>query len=570
MSDGRPSRRTFLQGAGAVVGASALGAKLPFPAASEPSAAAPGVGASGLTGIEHVVVLMLENRSFDNVLGWLYDPANAAPFDVVPGGQTFDGLSGKVLSNPVPPDLGGGTASPGTETVTWYPDPDPGEVFADVYEQLFDTDSVGDPNRADVPGMQGFVNNYARTIAEHNALHPPGTDPRIIMNGFRPPSISNMAGLANAFGVCDQWYSSIPTQTFCNRSFVHAGTSSGYVNNLWKTGSAPWDVGVFLNETPTIFNLLEAAQLRWRIYHAGSLAFCMSFLTQHALTPYATPVDSATNRFFPLTQFFADVATPGPGGLPNYSFIEPNYLTSKKYGPENDGHPNPPYNLFAAPSNLLWADKLVGEVYAALRASPNWESTLLMITFDEHGGCYDHVPPGPTVSPDGVVVPANEPGGSGFAFARLGLRVPTILVSPRIDAGLVAHTQFEHTSIIKTVINALDVRGPNDQPATLLAREAAASDVGVVLTLDTPRTDDVVLPSTPEPFFDPTVERPLTPLQSDIVAAGAALLERFGVPLPFRWTELETTQEATDELDGRFEALRSRGQAVPAEPTFTG
>jgi phospholipase C len=242
---------------------------------------------------------------------------------------------------------------------------------------------------------------------------------------------------------------------------------------------------------------------------------------------------------------------------------------------------HPPVNaLFTgmqadSPSSLLGGEKLLATVYDAIRSSSsesgsNAYNTMLLVTFDEHGGCYDHVPPGPTVSPDDVVIPADQPGGSGFEFARLGLRVPTILVSPRIEAGLVAHTAFDHTSIIKTVINAFDVRGPNDQPATLLAREAAATDVSALLTLDPPRTDDVVLPNTPDPLFDPDVPRELSPLQSDLVAAAAALLERFGAPLPYKWTELGTTQEATDELDERFEALRNRPRAVPADPTFTG
>ena len=558
-----------MQGAGSVVGASALGARLSLSGADEHAFGVGEAAANGLAGIEHVVVMMLENRSFDNVLGWLYDPANASPFQSAPFGQPFEGLSGKVLSNPVPAALGGGTASPGAETTTWYPDPDPGELFADVFEQLFNTQDIPDPNRSDPPGMQGFVNNYARTIALYNAAFPPGTDPRIIMNGFRPATLPVMSALANGFGVCDHWYSSIPTQTFCNRSFVHAGTSSGYVNNSWKIGPHPWDVGVFLNRTTTVFNLLEAARKSWRIYYAGSLAFCNSLLTQHAITPYLTN-DTATNRFFRLQQFFSDVATTGPGGLPSYSFIEPNYFSSTKYGPENDGHPNPPYNLIDGPSNLLQADQLVGDVYRALRQSPNWDSTLLMITFDEHGGCYDHVPPPPTVSPDGTVIPISEPGGSGFAFGRLGVRVPTILVSPRIEPGKVLNTTFDHTSIIKTVINALDVQGGSGQPATLLGREAVANDVSGALTLALPRTDTVSLPLTAPPPFDATVERPLTPFQSDKAAAAAALLERFGAPLPYHWTELTTTEEATAELDERFEALRDRGPAVPPAPTFTG
>lgn len=569
MSPDDLTRRRFLQGVGSVVGGSALGASVPLFGAGEPAVATSQVTANGFAGVEHVVVLMLENRSFDNVVGWLYDPANAPPFNSVPAGQSFDGLSGKVLSNPVPAGLGGGTASPGTETVLWYPDPDPGELFADIFEQLFDTQTVLDPNRTDVPGMQGFINNYARTIADYNAAHPPGTDPRVIMNGFRPVTLPALSTLAHSYGVCDHWFASIPTQTFCNRSFVHAGTSSGYVNNSWKTGSEPWDVGVFLNETPTVFDLLEAAGKSWRIYYPGSLAFCNSFLTQRALTPYLTN-NPATNRFFRMSQFFTDVQSTGPGGLPSYSFIEPNYVSSTEYGPENDGHPNPPYNLIDGPSNLLRADQLVADVYAAIRQGPNWDSTLLMITFDEHGGCYDHVPPGPTVSPDGKVIPISEPGGSGFAFARLGVRVPTILVSPRIEAGKVVNTQFDHTSVIKTVINALDVQDGSGQPATLLAREIAANDVSGALTLATPRTDTVTFPLTAVPSFDASVARPLSPIQSDMVAAAAALLERFGVPLPYNWTELTTTEAATAELDERFEALRNRGQAAPVTPKFTG
>ncbi|MFO7589705.1 MAG: alkaline phosphatase family protein, partial [Acidimicrobiia bacterium] len=498
MTTDRPTRRRFLQTAGAVVGAGALGTRLPGFGVGEHAAVAAQTTASGFAGVEHVVVLMLENRSFDNVLGWLYDPANAPPFNAVPAGQSFDGLSGKVLSNPVPASLGGGTASPGTETVLWYPDPDPGELFADIFEQLFDTQNILDPNRTDVPGMQGFVNNYARTIAAYNAANPPGTDPRIIMNGFRPATLPAMSTLAHGYGVCDHWFASIPTQTFCNRSFVHAGTSSGYVNNAWKIGPNPWDVGVFQNHTTTVFNLLEAAGKSWRIYYPGSLAFCNSFITQSALTPYLTN-DPATNRFFRMSQFFTDVQSTGPAGLPSYSFIEPNYVSSQKYGPENDGHPNPPYNLIDGPSNLLRADQLVADVYSAIRQSPNWDSTLLMITFDEHGGCYDHVPPGPTVSPDGTVIPISEPGGSDFAFARLGVRVPALLVSPRIEAGKVINTQFDHTSVIKTVINALGVQDGSGQPATLLAREIAANDVSGALTLPAPRTDMVTLPPTPVP-----------------------------------------------------------------------
>ena len=560
-----------------------LGGSISRFAAQESAFAAGDAAASGLAGIEHIVVLMMENRSFDNVLGWLYDAANAPPFDQVPAGQVFDGLSGKTLSNPVP---GGGVAMPALETVLSYPNPDPGELFADVYASLFNTTDPPIPNRTDPPGMQGFVTNYAAIVADYNAKHssnPIPTDPRIIMNGYAPATLPVVGALANGYAVCDHWFSSIPSQTFCNRSFVHAGTSSGYVNNSWKTGPEPWDVGIFSNATSTIYNLLEAAHVSWKIYYGGSLAFCNAFLTQQAITHYATN-DPATNRFSPMPQFYADAAAPagatGPGSLPSYSFIEPHFLSSSQYGPENDGHP--PYNPIEidGPSNLLRAELLIHDVYTALRNSPNWNSTLLVITSDEHGGCYDHVPPPLTVSPDGKVVPTSQPGGSGFEFTRLGVRVPTILVSPLIAQGAVINTTFDHTSIIKTVINRFGLQDGSGQPATLLAREAAASDVSEAITLPTPRTDTVpfqlplALTLTAPPAFDPTIERPLSDFQSDLVAAAAALLERCGTALPYNWTDLTTTEAATQELDARIEALRAKNTCQPpppvVEPTFTG
>lgn len=263
MPTDRTSRRKFLQGAGAVVGASAIAGRFPLSGASDAAFGSVAAASAGLADTDHLVVLMMENRSFDNIVGWLYDSGS------VPGGQPFDGLAGKVLSNPVP---GGGTASPGKETVLHYPNPAPGELFDDVYASLFNTTDLPMPNRTDVPGMQGFVNNYAAVVADYNSKHtvtPINTDPRLIMNGYAPATLPVLNGLASAYAVCDHWFSSIPTQTFCNRSFVHAGTSSGYVNDKWSTGPKPWDVGVFSNATPTIYNLLEAAGVSWKIYYGG-------------------------------------------------------------------------------------------------------------------------------------------------------------------------------------------------------------------------------------------------------------------------------------------------------------
>jgi phospholipase C len=220
-----------------------------------------------LSKIKHVVVLMLENRSFDNVLGWLYDSKNEPPFDCAPRGQSFEGVSGKILTNPVP----GGDAEV-TECIDMVaPHPNPNEAFADVYRQMYNDEHPPDPSKpipelSGPPSMQGFALNYASAINEYKKAHPDKkvtTTPEDIMRCYRPKSLPVINGLANAYAVCDHWFSSVPTETFPNRSFVHSGTSSGHVYNEWSTGEHKWDIGVEINHEKTIFNLLEEAGMNW-------------------------------------------------------------------------------------------------------------------------------------------------------------------------------------------------------------------------------------------------------------------------------------------------------------------
>lgn len=174
----------------------------------------------------------------------------------------------QVFCNPRPD---GGTACVGKGTVTTDPFPDPNEPYDHVYAQMYNEEFPPDkvPNTTETPKMDGFVNDYANAIAQAGATKkgcnrilsffyrgasPMDIDPGIIMNCFTPdrlPVISWLAN-ANANAVCDHWFSSVPTQTFPNRSFVHAATSSGYVTNGWKTGPHAWDIGYLLNKTDTI------------------------------------------------------------------------------------------------------------------------------------------------------------------------------------------------------------------------------------------------------------------------------------------------------------------------------
>ncbi len=475
-----------------------------------------------LSRIEHVVVLMLENRSFDNLLGWLYDPTNSPPFDKVP--PNFDGLWGKHLSNP---DANGNPVPVAKGFDLTAPNPDPGEPYQDVFAQLFgplDAPPLNQvpPDPPEPVTMRGFVYNYAKQSAKP-------ADPGIIMNCFTPASLPVLSSLAHFYGLCDNWFSSIPTQTLCNRSFVHAGTSSGYVNNEGDNGV------IFVNDTTTVFDLLSDAGKTWKIYCGGWILTSLALLTQEKLWLRALE----GGYFSHIDDFLADAARPGK--LPHYSFLEPNYIDSLWWGPENDMHPEANAIELYGPSNVAEGERLLYKVYRALRESPDWDKTLLIILFDEHGGCYDHVAP-PTslecpfaISPDGKVIPPNQPGGSGFRFDRLGVRVPAIVVSPFTPAGTILNNPFDHTSVLSTLVNGFVL------PAGQLGqRQAKSPDVGAALTLDTPRTDDPPIHQPPPPsLWERAVERveavdrtllhskakPLTGLQAKILSGALRRLD---------------------------------------------
>jgi len=424
---------------------------------------------SSFSKIEHVVVLMFENRSFDNLLGWLYDPANEVPFNVVP--PDFEGLYGKNLSNRT---SDGRVVPAGKTDDARGPQPNPGEPFEDVYSQIYDVPKV---EFKDLPGnapgpatMQGFIRNYAVQKDQPK-------DPATIMESLTPRTVPVLSSLAHHYAVCDHWFASIPTQTFCNRSFVHAGTSSGYVNN----GGGGL---VFINDTPTIFDLLEGAGKSWNVFCGGWLLQSFTLLTQKSMWKYAL-----TKHFAHFKDFIA--AAGKKDGLPAYSFIEPIYFDSIVWGPENDMHPEcNPYEFYG-PSNLHRGEALLATVYDAIRNGPNWESTLLIVVFDEHGGCYDHVPPPSAdsncevaIAPDDKIILAGQPGGIGFKFDRLGPRVPAIIISAYTPPQTRLHQVFEHTSILSTVVNCFGL--PQNK---LGKRQAKALDLSSAVTLPAARQD---------------------------------------------------------------------------------
>jgi phospholipase C len=485
-----------------------------------------------LDNINHIVVLMMENRSFDNVLGWLY-----------PDNDNFYGVNGSMFNL----DKEGNQhfVTQGTDGTMPYPDPN--EPYEFVYEQMFnEPPTMPIPMMTGVePNMQGFVVDYQNAL---DAAPGSGTQAGAIMNCFTPETLPVINALAKNYAVCDQWFCSVPSETFPNRSFLHAGTSSGNVYNNWKDD---WHIPqLFINDTKTIFNLLYENGVTFQIYTAGLLSNVM--LCQEQMWDFA--LDSFSN--------FDDFKTAAANGtLPAYSFIEPNFMCSSLYGAETDMHPSYGVIDTGAPTDARYGDNFILDVYNALRSNPQaWESTLLIITFDEHGGCFDHYPVPPSspkaVSPDGVTIPwiGNATnGGSGFDFSRFGVRVPAVLVSPLIEAGTICHTQFDHTSVIRTISERF-LGGQY-----LGARDKIANCVGEVLTLETARTDNpLITPDTPPPF-ESCANESLSPLQEALVAAAARFFAVKTKKL-LNPDDLDTKEKATAVLDKLWKEFKASGK----------
>jgi phospholipase C len=472
-------------------------------------------GTNQLGSINHVVLLMLENRSFDHMLGFLYSQSgNVSPQT----NQPFEGLTGSesnldASGTPVPV-VALTTATP---SLYFMPGADPGEGYSATNLQLFGQDPPPSPAQ---PTNAGFVTDFATTLTGTDANRPivAGTVADDIMGIFTPALLPVLSGLAEGFAVCDQWFSSVPTETFPNRAFASAATSQGHMNDSTATYTCQ-----------SIFGLLSANGLAWSIYGYDD----------EPLTRLNFPdtTDAPESHFGRFADFQAAAAA---GTLGVYTFLEPSWGSSG-----NSQHPNYDVSL---------GEQLIHDVYYALLNGPAWDQTLLIVTYDEHGGCYDHVAP-----PGGAVPPDDSVGEYGFDFTRFGVRVPAVLVSPLIAPGTVFRTSgavpFDHASILKTVETRWQL------PA-LTARDAAAPDVGDVLTLATPRTDDplvnVVVPTS-------TGSNPAAGTPSHIQQVQAQLVSTLPVPDTQGQTHAAMPKLVTEKDYDDY--IRTRTQAWKASRT---
>lgn len=466
------TRRDFIKIAGSSVALGTLGNAFP-------SLLSNNSVLTNLDKFDYIVVLMLENRSFDNVLGYLYTPENPPPY-----GQTFDGVAGKNLSQPIPSYADSafvGSVPVHKDSVLNNPNPDPGEEYPHINTSLFGT-VIPDTNRfltaenmfapynlpdslpATYP-MNGFLQDYINNFKATQGRLPTYSEYKIIMSCFPPEIVPVISTIAKGFAVCDHWHCSVPSQTFCNRSFFNSGASAGFVNNEPYT---KWTQ----NLQETIFERLQDRGHSWKIYFDHRDIIPMTLLIH-----YDRLKQFARSNICSFDHFEDDCQN---GKLPQYTFIEPRLIFY-----HNDEHPPAPlFGNVTFPSSVAPGEVLISKVYETIRNSNsptgnNWKNTLLIITFDEAGGCYDHIQPPLAEAP----YPVQLNTEMDFQFNRLGVRVPAVLVSPYIKEGTVISQNLTHTSVIKTMSQKWNL-------GNLTRRDLSSPSLENIFNLSTPRNPD--------------------------------------------------------------------------------
>ena len=419
--------------------------------------------------VKHVVLLMFENHSFDQMLGCFK--------------EVYPGLAGVDPNKPGFNRLND-TEFKQVETSERQMLLDPRHEVNHVLAQMADHNG-------------GFVADFAKA-------HPESTTEQrhFVMGYYRLDFLPALHRLARDFLICDHWFSSLPGPTWPNRFFALTGTSSGKVN-MPEAGEHGADIkGWFEQNQVTLFDRLSEKGISWKIYfHDIPQSICLV----HQRTP------ERVARYFPVAQFYEDAHGP-EADFPAFCFIEPDYNGIA----ENDDHP---------PHDVMKAQKLLADVYNALRAKQElWESTLLVVLYDEHGGFYDHVEPPAAAPPDDY--------HDEYTFDRLGIRVPALLVSPWVDQDFDS-TPFDHTSLRKYLTEKWGL-GP------LGNRTTNAYSIGSLIQRGTPRADtiaQIAQPPLPQPDLEEEAAKYITSHHKAMVLLAMYLqLEFLKIsPLLYAW-----------------------------------
>jgi len=393
--------------------------------------------------IKHIIVLMMENRSFDHLLGYLKKTTDSR----------IDGLTDNEFNyyNVTDPTAGAQMVNPmGYDT---GPD-DPGHSWEDTAQQIYGYVPPGDVHG--VPKMNGFV--QASLLAKKTPENP--------MSMFNITTAPIINTLATEFAVFDRWHCSLPGPTDPNRGFAMSGSSMGMITNFNGT----------LWTQQSYFDFLGKHGISWRAHYQDDPWAIMYFKDMQE----APNIDQVSE----LDDFLTEVKN---GILPQFTWLQPR-MTSVK-GPPTWQHPD---------ASVTEGERLMKTIYETLRASKFWNELAFVITYDEHGGFYDHVPP----PQDGIPAPDGMKAPNGFAFDRLGIRIPTVVISPWIKKGTVVSepngpTPTSHYDGTSTMATANKIFGIKDH---LGKRSAwAGTFENIFTTLASPRDDcPETLPSIPE------------------------------------------------------------------------
>jgi phospholipase C len=418
----------------------------PIPATPSARVAAPDdEPAKRLDQIEHVVVVMLENRSFDHMLGYLSLPTEQGG----KGRSDVDGLQGPPRD--VNPYDGKDWPIHHLDRTEYKDEAEDPDHSARSVDQQLEHDG------------KGFVENFAR-ISHARAVKEgkPIPSPDLVMGYYDAEDLPVYDHLAEHFCVVDRWFSSVPGATWPNRLYAAAGRAAGTRD----------DVAPPLYSLPSFVRYLDECKVDWGWYSFDPATLraidpAYRFSNHHRFSYVDSRKISTLERAAgELTEedasFLDDVAA---GELPPVSWIDPRFKDLRVLGPNsNDDHP---------PSDVLAGQDLILTIYHALSSNQAlWQKTLLVVTYDEHGGFYDHVAP-PT-----AVDEAHD-------FQRLGVRVPAIVASPLVEPGksstalLGEDFQFDHTSILKTIL--MRFCSKDGQIPAMTARVAAANHLGHLL-----------------------------------------------------------------------------------------
>ena len=464
-----------------------------------------------LTKIDHIVVLMMENRSFDHMLGFLSLPISGNDGRIGLGRTDVDGLNGHEtnLMNSRGDRRRVFPLSTLRETVQ-LDDPryetrgtrfplDPDHSYYGTRAQRGDYDvKISRPSQfpVDTPDLrdlerllvndplpldfeqpssqtfhvgqnEGFILNFTTRIGGKLTAH----DEQVLSGevmGYHPGGhVPVYQFLAQQFAICDKWFASHPGGTWPNRFVTLTGQLAPGPDGLPQIDNP--DIATFDPlEVETIFDHLSSSGVDWRYYEHD---FCMLRLFSRYTFDQ--------NRILPMNDsergFYAAARN---GELPPVAFIDPN-LTDVP--PGNDDHP---------PADIQDGQALVKQIYEALSQGPNWEKTMLIIVYDEHGGFYDHVHPvSHPIDSDFAPLAMDPQTGKPIDF--YGMRVPALVISPWVREGQVSKVQYDHTSILKTII----ARFLSENPPNMGARVAHASDLGSILSRETPRSSIGSMPT---------------------------------------------------------------------------